>query len=117
MLRFALNRWWALVLTLCLFTAGSLLTAQIPSVASANTGSSYQPTDDQPPAPTLGDPDVPMGPGDGRLGGKFMVGGGRNQVVPQNGVRPVGDGSTPISVAMDRLRLFLLSLRSLYLRF
>jgi hypothetical protein len=117
MLRFGLNRWWALVLTLCLFTAGSLLTAQIPSVASADTGSSYQPADDQPTRPMLGDPDVPMGPGDGKAGGKYVVGSRRTQVVPQAGARPVGDGAAPISVAMDRLRLFLLGLRSLYLGF
>jgi hypothetical protein len=117
MLRFTLNRWWALVLTLCLFTACFLFTAQVPSVASASTGSSsYMPSEDQPPVPALGDPDVPMGPGDGRHGGKSAAS-GRNQMVPQNGVRPVGDGMAPISVSMDRLRLFLLGLRSLYLSF
>jgi hypothetical protein len=117
MLRFNPNRWWAFVLTLCLFTACFfLLTAQIPSVASADPGSSYMPVDD-PPVPTLGDPDVPMGPGDGKAGKTVVIRTGGNQVLQQGGACPVGDGAVPTSVVMDRLSLLLLSLRSFYLRF
>lgn len=118
MLRFSANRSWAFVLTLCLFTTCfCLLTAQLPSVASAGPGSAYVSANDSPSAPSLGDPDVPMGPGDGKAGKFVVVRSGSNQVVSQNGARPVGDGAVPTSVAMDRVRLFLLGLRSLYLLF
>jgi hypothetical protein len=120
MFRLSANRWWAFVLTLCLFTTCCFLfTAQLPSVASADPGSCYMPADEQPP-PSLGDPDVPMGPGDGRTGktGKFgVVRRGAPQVASQNGARPVGDGTPLTSVVMDRVKLFLLGLRSFYLRF
>lgn len=119
MLRFTWNRWWAFVLTLCLFTVCAfLLTAQVPSVVSANPSSAYMPADDQlPPSPSVGDPDVPMGPGDGKAGKGFVVRVETGQVVRQNGASPVGDGVAPTSVVMNRLRLIVLSLRSLYWRF
>jgi hypothetical protein len=117
MFRFSVNRSWAFVLTLCLFTSCFfLVTAQLPSVASAGPGSSYMPSE-PPPGPSLGDPDVPMGPGDGKVGKFNVVRSGSNQVVSQRGARPVGDGAVPTSVVMNRVHLFLLSLRSLYLRF
>jgi hypothetical protein len=116
--RFNVNRSWAFVLTLCLFTTCFfLLTSQLPSVAIAGSGSCYMPTDEQPPAPALGDPDVPMGPGDGKAGKFVVIRSGSNQAVSQNGARPVGDGAVPTSFVMDRVRLFLLGLRSLYLHF
>jgi hypothetical protein len=118
MLRFNPNRWWAFVLTLCLFiTCFFLLTAQVPSVASADSGLAYQPMVELPSGPAFGDPDVPMGPGDGKAGKAFVSRAGGNQVLQQSGARPVGDGAVPTSVVMDRLSLFLLSLRSFYLRF
>lgn len=119
MLRFTWNRWWAFVLTLCLSTVCALLlTAHFPSVARANTGT-YLSSDDQSPlGPSVGDPDVPAGPGQGRVGkGSGVVRSGTNQAVQRNGVGPVGDGVAPDSVLMDRLRLIVLSLRSLCLRF
>jgi hypothetical protein len=118
MLRFSVNRSWAFVLTLCLFTTCCFFfTAQLPSVASADAGSISVSVDNQPSVPSLGDPDVPMGPGDGKAGKFSVVRGGSNQVVSQNGARPVGDGAVLTSVLMDRVQLFLLGLRSLYLRF
>ena len=74
MLRLSANRWWAFVLTLCLLTTCFfLITVQSPSVARAGSGSCYLPTDDPPSdSPSLGDPDVPMGPGDGKTS-KFVV--------------------------------------------
>ena len=118
MLRFSVNRSWAFVLTLCLFTTCLFLfTAQLPSVASAAPSKCYMPTDDQTSIPSLGDPDVPMGPGDGKTGSFIVVRSGSNQAVSQDGTRPVGDGAVLTSVAMDRVQLFLLGLRSLYLRF
>ena len=118
MLRFNANRSWVFVLTLCLFTTCFFLfTVQLPSVAIAGPGSSFLSSNDPPPAPSLGDPDVPMGPGDGKAGKFVVVRSGSNQVVSQSGVRPVGDGAVPTSVVMDRVQLFLLGLRSLYLLF
>jgi hypothetical protein len=118
MFRFRMNRSWAFVLTLCLFTTCFFLfTAQLPSVASAGPGSFYMSGDETPAAPTLGDPDVPMGPGDGKAGKLSVVRNGSNQVVSKNGTRPLGDGAVSASVVMNRVQLFLLGLRSLYLRF
>jgi hypothetical protein len=118
MLRFKSNRWWAFVLTLCLFTCCLLaLSARFPSVASASDGS-YSIADQSPvPGGSVGDPDVPMGPGDGKAGKTCVVRGGVSEAVLQNGARPVGDGAVSTSVVMDRLHLFLLGLRSFYLRF
>jgi hypothetical protein len=118
MLRLSANRWRAFVLTLCLFTTCFFLfTAQLPPIACAEPGTSFVPLDEDPPAPGLGDPDVPMGPGDGKAGKFVVVRSGSNQLASQNGARPAGEGAVPTSVVMDRVRLFLLSLRSLYLRF
>ena len=118
MLRFRVNRSWVFVLTLCLFTTSFFLgAAQMPPVASADTGKIYTPVDELPLAPALGDPDVPMGPGDGKAGKLSVVSNGSNRVGSKNEARPVGDGVVPTSVVMNRVQLFLLGLRSLYLRF
>jgi hypothetical protein len=118
MLRFRVNRSWAFVLTLCLFTTCFFLfTVQLPSVASAGPSGFYVSTDEQPAPSSLGDPDVPMGPGDGKVGKVSVVRNGSNQVVSQNGARLVNEGAVPTNVVMNRMQLFLLGLRSLYLRF
>jgi hypothetical protein len=119
MLRFRVSRSWGFVLTLCLFTTCFFLaTAQLPPVANAGSRNFSMPTIDEPPSgSSLGDPDVPMGPGDGKVGSLSVVRNGSNQVVSQNGARPVGDGAVPASVVMNRVQLLLLGLRSLYLRF
>jgi hypothetical protein len=118
MSRFSVNRWWALVLTLSLFVACFfLLSAQMPAVAHAEGGAQILLSDPGTPGGGYGDPDVPIGPGQARPGKQGVSRGGVNQVAVQSGVRTVGDGKAPISVAVMRLRLFLLSLRSFYLRF
>lgn len=118
MFRFSVNRSWAFVLTLCLLTTCFFLfTVQSPSVASASSGSFTVSTDEPPPPPSLGDPDVPMGPGDGKVGKFGAVRNGTNQVVSRSGTRSMGDGAVPASVVMNRVQLFLLGLRILYLRF
>lgn len=115
MLRFRVNRSWAFVLTLCLFTT-CLMAAQLPSAASAGGSKICVSLEDSFPPSSLGDPDVPTGPGDGGVVGPNGVRSGSNQVVRQNGTRPAGDGA-PASVVIDRVKLFLLGLRSLFLRF
>jgi hypothetical protein len=118
MFRFRVNHSWAFVLTLCLFTTCFFLfTMRFPAVASADPGSFYVSVDEQPPGPSLGDPDVPMGPGDGKAAKLTVVRNGSNQVVSPNGACTVSDGAVPASVVMNRVQLFLLGLRSLYLRF
>jgi hypothetical protein len=118
MLRSGVNRSRAFVLALCLFTSCFFLhAAQLPSVASAGQGGFRESADELPPGESLGDPDVPMGPGDGKAGKLGVVRNGSNQVVSKNVDRPAGDGTVPASVAMNRVQLFLLGLRSLYLRF
>jgi hypothetical protein len=118
MLRFNVNRSWAFVLTLCLLTTCCfLVTAQLPSVASADTDKTYIPVDESLPPPSLGDPDVPMGPGDGKFVQLSVVRDKPNQVASQNGARLAGDGAVPASVVMNRVQMILLGLRSLYLRF
>lgn len=118
MFRFSWNRSWGFVLTLCLFTSCFyLLTVQSASVANAGPQGCYMPIDDLPPAPSLGDPDVPMGPGDGKFGRNVGIHSGTSQVVTQSGIRPPSDGAISTSVVMNRVQLFLLGLKSLYLRF
>jgi hypothetical protein len=116
MLRFRVNRSWAFILTLCLFTTCFfVLAARSPSVANATPTSSLEAPDQ--PLPPPGDPDVPTGPGDGKGGKLSVIRNGSIEVVSQIGVDPEGDGTAPTSVVMKVVRMFLLGLRSLYLRF
>jgi len=119
MVRFNPNRSWAFVLTLCLFTVCFFLcTVPSPPAANAGLGSYYYTGTGDPSGdpPALGDPDVPAGPGDGKCGKGGVIRSGSNQAVSQNGARPVGEGVPSTNVVMDRVRLFLLGLRSLFLR-
>lgn len=121
MIRFSMNRWLGFVLALCLLTASSfLLSMSAPATALADSGSMLMPSDPTSPAgPAVGDPDVPMGPGDGKSAmawkplGRVEV--GRRASVQE--ARSVGDVTASGSVVMDQVRLLLLSLRSLYLGF
>ncbi|HVP14734.1 MAG TPA: hypothetical protein VMS88_04260 [Terriglobales bacterium] len=119
MSRFSMNRWWALLLALGLFTACLFLlsSATMPTPARAD-GSGSQLLPSEPVPGGYGDPDVPIGPGQGK-GGKTVVitRGGCGVQVNEAGVRTAGDGRTPLSVVVTRLRLFLASLRGFYLRF
>jgi hypothetical protein len=114
MFRFSVNRSWAFILALCLFTT-CLFTVQLPSAASAAGAKICVSLDDPWPSQSLGDPDVPTGPGDGKVGGLSGVRTKSNQVVLQGGARPVVGRAALASVVMDRVQLFLLSLRSFYL--
>lgn len=119
MTRFTMNRWWALLLTLCLFTACFFLLSTAPLTPPARadgSGSQLLPSD---PAPGsgFGDPDVPIGPGGGKPVKQCVTRGGSSPLVTQTGAATVGDGRGTVSVLVMRLRLFLLSLRSFYLRF
>ena len=121
MIRFSMNRWLGFLLTLCLFTASFLLLGvSAPTVALADTYSLLLPSDPgNPGGPAVRDPDVPMGPGDGKSTfscrplGRVEV----DRGVTKLGARPAGDVTASGSVVVDRVRLVLLSLRSLYLGF
>ena len=121
MVRFSMNRWLGFVLALCLLTASSfLLSMSAPSTALAGSGSLLVSSDPiSPGGPAVGDPDVPMGPGDGKSASTLMslgrVEAGRR--VSVQGSRPAGDVTASGSVVMDHVRLLLLSLRGLYLGF
>ncbi len=118
MLRFSLNRWWAFILALCLFTVGLFaLNAQSPSVCHAALASGPSITTPEDPPPAYGDPDVPSGPGAGKAGRGFTVRGGLTPTTQTLADRPTGEGTITTSALMQRLRLFLLSFRSLYLHF
>jgi hypothetical protein len=120
MLRFSLNRWWAFILALCLFTACLVVsTARGPTVANASSASPVlNPSDQQGPGGgSFGDPDVPVGPGQGLIGKTSVSRGGSKGAVSGAGARPAGDGTVPSSVVMQRLRIVLLSLRNRYLGF
>lgn len=121
MIRFSMNRWLGFVLALCLLTASFfLLSMSAPATALADSGSLLMPSDPTSPGgPAMGDPDVPMGPGDGKSAttwkplGRVEVG----RELSVQGARPVGDATASGSVVMDHVRLLLLNLRSLYLGF
>ncbi len=122
MVRFQMNRWMGFVLALCLFTASFSLLS-VPSHAAMFTGSAYLPNPGDPTAsggaPAAGDPDVPLGPGDGRTGltsrsiGRVAVG----HTVSTQEVGLAGDVTTSGSFWMNHVRLLLLNLRGLYLGF
>ncbi len=119
MTRFTMNRWWALLLTLCLFTACFLLVSSAPLTPPARadgSGSQLLPSDPTP-GSGFGDPDVPIGPGGGKPTKQSVTRGGNSPSVVQTGAVTVGDGKGSVGVLMLRLRLFLLSLRGFYLRF
>ena len=124
MLRFSVNRWWAFILALCLVAACFfVLAAQAPSVAQASSITSVATPAPDPSSSggnNFGDPDVPVGPGQG-LSGKNgvsrMYGSSAKAVVSRSGSSPVGDGAVPASVVMEGLRLLLLSWRSLQFGF
>lgn len=121
MVRFSMNRWLGFLLTLCVFTASFfLLSASAPTVALADSNTLLLPSDPSTSGgPTVGDPDVPMGPGDGKTTYSWRPLGGveADRRVTKLGVRPAGDVAASGSVVVDRLRLVLLSLRGFYLSF
>jgi hypothetical protein len=118
MLRFQSNRWWAFVLTLCLLTACFFfLTTQRPTAAFASQGLSIPDDPSMPAGPGIGDPDVPITPGAQKTGRSRIAHGSAERVVVEGPSVPAGDGVPASSVLMERLRLFLLSLRACYLRY
>ena len=120
MVRFTMNRWWGFVLTLCLLTASfCLLSLSAPATALADTGSRLLASDPAVPGggSTIGDPDVPMGPGDGKSGWTSNYLHKADRAVSVQEARCVGDATVPSSVVANHLRLLLLSLRGFYLGF
>jgi len=116
MVRFAANRGWAFILTLCLLTACFVVLAPSlspPAWAEHSLGDSPSDAIDAP--AMTGDPDVPMGPGDGAP--SRLVTGSSGQVASQTAVTPVYLGGTARSVVVNRLHLVVLGLRICLLRF
>jgi hypothetical protein len=121
MIRFSMNRWSGFLLTLCLLTVSFfLLGLSAPATALADSNTLLMPSEPiSPSGPANGDPDVPMGPGDGKAGLTWKPLGrvDAERTVTRLSVRPAGDVAVSGSVVVDRMRLLLLSLRSLYLGF
>lgn len=121
MVRFPMNRWLRFVMALCLLTASfSLFSLSVPATAFADTGSLLMPDDpSSPEGPTVGDPDVPMGPGDGKTSTTWSLLGRADvtRTVSVQGARPAGDVTASGSVVLNQLRFLLLNLRGLYLGF
>jgi hypothetical protein len=118
MVRFSMDRWLGFLLTLCLLIASSSLLSA-PASAAVLAGPSFLQAPGDPASSggsAAGDPDVPMGPGDGRSSLTWRSQ-GRVDVIRTQGVRPAGDVTASGSVVVDHVRLLLLSLRSLYLGF
>ncbi len=119
MLRFSVNRWWAFILTLFLFSACFLVvSARCPTVAYATQVAPVMDPGGNPGGVSgFGDPDVPVGPGQGYVGKTSIARGGSRGSVAGGTVRSGGDGTPVSSVLMQRLRLILLSLRSRFIGF
>ena len=121
MVRFPMNRWLGFFLTLCLLTASfSLLSA--PSSAAVFSGSVCLQNPGDPTSgggTNAGDPDVPLGPGDGRsdLSSRSIGRVGLNRAVSTQETCLAGDVTVSGSAWMGHVRLLLLSLRGLYLGF
>ena len=117
MAHLSMKRWWGFVLALCFFTGSFLvLGAATPPAALAQSSGQLLPEDTLPPGTGgCGDPDVPLGPGDGVSSWEWSdFGLVDHTVMVVKEARPARDVTASHSVAMKRLRLWLLGLRSLY---
>jgi hypothetical protein len=117
MVRHAMNRWWGFVLTLCLFTVSFVLTGVSVPPAALAASSALLPEDTPEGGASCGDPDIPLGPGDGVSIWTWTDPGTVDCTVSVPEARPAGDVAASHSVAMNRLRLWLLGLRSFSLGF
>lgn len=108
MRRFAENRWWTIILTLCVLLASSA-TLSTPSFGEGQDP--FEIGDPSPPPPG-GDPDGPSGPS------KYAPSGGRAvRQVYHYTAGPVGDGGSVASVWSWRFHVALRSLIGRYIRF
>jgi hypothetical protein len=115
MLRFILNRWWALSLVLMLSIAGLVA---LPAVGRADGGGMHLGDGDPPgslnPTQSAGDPDVPINTGQNMWKHGASTGSGRT-ATPAIGRTGVGDvTATPVQwsytlrLAMKYFRLYVL---------
>ncbi len=112
MLRFAPNRWWAFVLALAFFVCCiALFSVQAPSTAQALQVTGTDDPVGQAPQPGIGDPDVPITPGQPKPGKAAPYQGGAMQPLNAQGLAPQGEGLSPTSATMMRLRVFWMILR------
>ncbi len=121
MVRISMNPWLGVVLTLCLVIASlSLLSTPASAAWMLSTNLLSNPDPASSGGSPAGDPDVPMGPGDGRSGVSSRSFGAvrAGRTVSTQEVGRAGDVITSDSVVtIANVRLLLLSLRGLYLGF
>lgn len=112
MRRFAKNRLWAFILTLCVLLASSA-TLTAPSYGDGLPDPVITPDGGGGGAPPAGDPDGPAGPSRKLPGGGHAQPGGTGFMA----VTSVGDGGPAWRVWSWRFHVVLLSLRARYFRF
>lgn len=111
MLRLSFNRYWTLILALCL-ACSSLFSAKLVRAESLDPG----PTETIDPGDPMasGDPDTPDGPGKTARSRRGAL---RSPDIRNTGGHSVGDGLTSGSTMMRRIHVAMLGLRKFYLRF
>ena len=115
MLRFSVNRFWTLILALCLTFALLSMGAKSLRADEFNPSPSEIADPNGGGATSTGDPDVPDGPGKSSY--KTRNGVQRQVGIRNAGVRSVGDGMASDSALVWKLRVVLLALRKYYLSF
>jgi hypothetical protein len=111
MLRFSMNRYWTLILALCLATASLFATSRLAH-ADDSSGSEMPGVGDP---NATGDPDTPDGPGKSTIGAHR--GAQQRSGSYDTGMRSVGDGTISGRAMVWKLRVAMLGLRKFYLRF
>jgi hypothetical protein len=114
MLRFRVNRYWTLILALCLASA-SFLRVNSVRADSSDPGSTETSDPNIPGGSSSGDPDMPDGPG--KTAFKIRNGAQRQSGISNTGMHSVGDGVSSGSALMWKIRVVMLGLRKFYLRF
>ena len=113
MLRLSFNRYWTLILAVCLACC-SLFTAKLVRADTFNPGPAETVDPGTDPSAS-GDPDTPDGPGKGST--RSRRGALRQPDVRSSGGHSVGDGLTSGRAMMWKLHVAMLGLRKFYLRF
>jgi len=113
MLRFRVNRYWTLILALCLASA-SFLHVKSARADGSEPGTTETSDPNIPGGSSTGDPDMPDGPG---RTNRIRNGAQRQSGISNTGMHSVGDGMSSGSAVMWKVRVVMLGLRKFYLRF